>query len=271
MPGAAITYEVGLDGANAAIVDSGRVQLGLIHSGLGQMAVQGEYPYEKKLDNVRGISLVYSNSALHFVVNAKTGLTSLEQIKQQKYPLRVSVIYRGSMMEIASKAVLEAYGITYRDIESWGGKVYFRALQPSLELMKDDRLDAISLVVQFPETNLNEASLRQSFRLLPLSEQVIERINQQLGTYKSEIPAGTYRFTPQAVATFSDSAILIGYAGMSDDLVYQITGALFRNIAYLHTVHRALSKLQPPDMPQVGHLPLHPGAARFYREASLLP
>ena len=86
MPGAAITYEVGLDGANAAIVDSGRVQLGLIHSGLGQMAVQGEYPYEKKLDNVRGISLVYSNSALHFVVNAKTGLTSLEQIKQQKYP-----------------------------------------------------------------------------------------------------------------------------------------------------------------------------------------
>ncbi|HLA38402.1 MAG TPA: TAXI family TRAP transporter solute-binding subunit, partial [Candidatus Glassbacteria bacterium] len=82
--------------------------------------------------------------------------------------------------------------------------------------------------------------------------------------------AQTYRFAKDAIPTISDSAILIGYAGMSEDLVYRITGALYRNMDYLHTVHRALSKLQPADMPRVGQLPLHPGAARFYREAGVL-
>lgn len=270
LPGAAITHEVGGDGANAVLVNSGRVQLGLLHSAVAQLALRGEYPYSQKLEQIRGISLVYSDSAFHFLVNANTGLTSVEEIKAKKYPIRISVIYRGSLMEIASKTLLEAYGITYEDIESWGGKVYFRALTPSLELIKDGQLDAVSVSVQFPETNINEASLTHNFRLLPISDAAIEYVNQKLGTYRSKIPAGTYRFAPEDIPTFSDVCILIAYAGMPEEQAYQVTRALFTNLDYLHTVHRALSKLKPSDMPRVNHLPLHPGAIRFYREAGVL-
>jgi TRAP-type uncharacterized transport system substrate-binding protein len=110
MPDAAITQEIGLDGANAAIVNSGRVQLGLLHSAMGHLALQGAYPYSEKLSNLQAISLVYADSAYHFVVRADTGLASIEEIKEKKYPLRVSVIYKGSLMELASQAVFEAYG-----------------------------------------------------------------------------------------------------------------------------------------------------------------
>ena len=270
MPGVAITHEVGLDGANAATVDSGRVQLGMLHSAMGQLALAGEYPYSRKLQNIRAISRVYSDSALHFLVSERSGLTSIEEIKQKKYPLRVSVMYRGSLMETASKALLEFYGVTYADIESWGGKVYFRALVPSLELMQDGGVDAISVSVQFPETNINEASIRQSFRLLPLSEEAIAYVNQKLGTYRSTIPAGTYRFVQRDIPTFSDVCVLITYAGLGEEEVYDITRALFKNLDYLHTVHRALAKLNQTDMPLVNRIPLHPGAARFYREAGVL-
>lgn len=270
MPGAAITHEVGLDGANAAIVDSGRVQLGMLHSAMGQLALAGEYPYPRKLQNIRAISRVYSDSAFHFLVSEKTGLTSMEEIQQKKYPLRLSVMYRGSLMETASKAMLEAYGITYEDIESWGGRIYFRALVPSLELMQDGRLDALSLSVQFPETNINEASVFQRFRLLPLSEEAIASVNQKLGTYRSTIPAGTYRFAQKDIPTFSDVCVLIAYAGLEEQEAYDITRALFKNLDYLHTVHRALARLTPSDMPRVNRIPLHPGAARFYREAGVL-
>lgn len=270
MPGAAVTHEVGLDGANAALVDSGRAQLGMLHSAMGRLALAGKYPYSRQHENLRVISRVYSDSAFHFLVSEKTGLTSIEEIQQKKYPLRLSVIYRGSLMELASRTTLEAYGITYEDIESWGGKVHFRALVPSLDLMKDDRLDAISISVQFPENNMNEASLRQRFRLLPLSADAIQYINEKLGTYRSAIPAGTYRFTPEDVPTFSDLCVLIAYAGLEEQQAYEITRALFKNLDYLHTVHRALSKLNASDMPQVNDLPLHPGAERFYREAGVL-
>jgi TRAP transporter TAXI family solute receptor len=270
MPDAAITQEIGLDGANAAIVNSGRVQLGLLHSAMGHLALQGAYPYSEKLSNLQAISLVYADSAYHFVVRADTGLTSMEEIKEKKYPLRVSVIYKGSLMELASQAVFEAYGFTYQDIESWGGSVYFRAVSPSIELMKDNRLDAVGLTVQFPETNINEGSLRTDFRLLPLSDAAIEFVNRRLGTYRSTIPGGTYRFAPDDIPTFSDVCVLTAYAGLPEQEVYEITRALFNNLDYLHTVHRSLAKLRAEDLPRVNQLPLHPGAERFYREAGLL-
>lgn len=271
MPGTAVTHEVGADGANAVIVDSGRVQLGLLHSGLGHLALEGEYPYDKKLENLRGISLLDPDSAFHFLVNEKIGLTSIEEIKQRKYPLRISVSYRGSMMEITSKAVLETYGITYQDIKSWGGEIFYRATRPALDAMQDDRIDALTTVAPFPDTNINEASINQKFRLLPLSKEAIEQLNRRLGTYRTTIPTGTYRFLKEEIPAIGDTTILIGYAGMSDDLVYRITDALFRNLDYLHGVHRALATLQLSDMPHVSNLPLHAGAARFYREMGVLP
>jgi len=270
MPGTSITHEIGLDGANAALVDSGRVQLGMLHSAAGRLGLAGQAPYDRKLDNIRAIARVYSDSAFHFLVHTRTGLTSIEEIKAKKYPLRLSVIYRGSLMEIANKTTLEAYGITYEDIESWGGKVYFRALAPSLELLQDGRLDAMGLSVQFPETNINEASILQDFRLLPISEEAIAYVNAKLGTYRSVIPAGAYRFAKQDTPTFSDVCVLIAYAGMEDQRAYDIARALFRNLDYLHTVHRALAQLTPADLPHVNQLPLHAGAARFYREAGVL-
>jgi hypothetical protein len=271
MPQTAVTHEVGLDGANAVIVNSGRVELGMLHSAMARLALAGEYPYSGKLENIRAISRVYSDSALHFVVTEESGLTSIEEIRERKYPLRLSVMYRGSLMETASKATLEAYGISYDDIERWGGTVYFRALVPSLELMRDGGLDAISVSVQFPETNISETSLLLPLRLLPLSEQAIEAVNRKLGTYRSSIPGGTYRFAPQDVPTFSDLCILIAHAGLDDQTAYDITRALFDNLDYLHTVHRSLAKLTAADLPRVNEVPLHPGAARFYRQAAALP
>ncbi|MBI4442115.1 MAG: TAXI family TRAP transporter solute-binding subunit [Acidobacteria bacterium] len=270
MPGVAVTHEVGMDGANAVLVDSGRVQLGVLHSAMGKLARAGESPYPRKLDGLRAITRVYSDSAFHFVVSPQSGITSIEEIRDRQYPLRWSVNSRGTFMEISSKTALEAYGITYQDIESWGGKVYFRAQRPSLELMQDGGMDAISNPVQFPETTLNEVSLRTDLRLLSLSDQAIAYINEKLGTYSCTIPANTYRFAPQEIRTFCDVAILIVDGDLEEQKVYDITRALFNSLDYLHTVHRALSKLQPADMPRVGALPLHPGAERFYREAGVL-
>ena len=270
LPDVAVTSEPGLDGANAALVGEGRVELGLVHSAMARLALRGEDPYDVELETIRGLSLIYKDSAFHFLLNRNTGLRSIEDIKNQRYPLRLSVIYRGSLMEIASRTVLEAYGISYEDIESWGGKVFFRALRPSLELMKDGRLDAVSLTVQYPQTLINEASRHQPLALLAPASRAIDTVNEKLGTYQSTIPAGAYRFLDQDVATFSDVVVLIANSGLSDGLAYQITRAIHADLDYLQGVHRTLSTLTPQQLPPSAFLPLHPGSRRFFEETGLL-
>ena len=270
LPGAAITNEPGRDGANAALVNSGRVQLGIVHATMARLALEGADPYRERLQNVRGISLVYRDSAFHFLIDSDLPFQSIDDIKRARYPLRLSASYRGSFMEIANKTVLAAHGISYEDLESWGGRVYFRALRPSVDLMKEGRLDALGVNVQFPETNMREAGLRRNLRLLPLSSSAIAYVNERLETEASHIPAGTYTFAGSDVPTFSGSAVLIAHSELAEELAYRLTGALVTNLDYLRRVHRALSKLEPSDFPRVGTLPLHPGAERFYRSAGIL-
>ena len=270
LPGAAITNEPGSDGANAALVSSERVELGIVHAPMARLARAGLAPYSRPLQNLQGISLVYRDSAFHLLVDGSLPFSSLDEIKRARYPLRLSASYRGSFMEIATKATLAAHEISYEDLESWGGRVYFGALRPSLELLKEGRLDALGVSVQFPEANMREASLHRDLRLLPLSAETIAYVNERLDTEASHIPAGTYPFLQNDVPTFSGTAILIAHSGVEETLAYRLTEALLTNLDYLHRVHRALAGLEPSDFPQVGRLPLHPGAERFYREAGIL-
>ncbi len=270
MPEFAITSEPGHDGANAVLVNSGRVQFGLIHSGVGLLAIAGEDPYQQRLENIRGISLVYADSAFHFLVNDKLDISSIDEIREKKYPLNLSVSYQGSLMEIATKTALEAYGISYQDIESWGGQISFLPLRASLSLMQDGRIDATGVAIQFPQSSIVEASLRQELRILPLTEQAIRYANAKLGTSRSKIPAGTYSFTNTDIPTFSDTCVLIANADVEEEQVYKVIESIFKNLDYLSNVHRSLATLTLTDMPRV-NVPLHPGAQRFYREKGVLP
>ena len=66
------------------------------------------------------------------------GIDSLEDVKKQKYPLRISTRRRGKLQTTiyAIEEVLKAYGMSYRDIERWGGKI-MEAPNPSGNDRKD--------------------------------------------------------------------------------------------------------------------------------------
>lgn len=267
VPGTAFSYEPGQDGANAALVGRRKVELGLVHNALARLARLGAEPFREKYPELRSIALFYTDSAFQFVIAKRTGIASLGEIKLKRYPLRIAVNTRGSLMELASRFALEAHGISYDDIEAWGGKVYYLPFGPAFELMKDGKLDAVSSTAQYPETHVVEASLTLDLELLPLSREAIEKCNSRLGTKSTVIPAGTYRFQRQDLDTLSGSLILIAHADFPEEQAYMVAQALYNNLDYLKRVHRALRNLTVKDLASAGdEIPLHRGAARFYSE-----
>jgi len=66
--------------------------------------------------------------------------------------------------------------------------------------------------------------------------------------------------------TFAGRVILIVHRDLPDDHVYAITRLLHDRLEQLRRAHRSLQSLTPAIMRQVGGVPLHPGAERFYRE-----
>lgn len=266
IPSSAFTLEPGQDGANAALVQSGKVELGLVHSSIALAALEGVPPFTEPAADVRAVMLIYADAPFHFVVDRRAGVASFEEIRARGLPLRISVNTRGSLMELATRTVLESYGLTYDDIREQGGALFFYPFTASYEAMQRGRLDAIGATVQVPSSHAVEASRTLDLDILPLEPGVVETVNRRLGTEADTIPAGAYPFLDHDVPTFAGRVILVASARLGDDQVYEITRVLHDRLDALRRAHRSLSALTPQTMPEVGGVPLHSGALRFYRE-----
>ena len=266
VPGSAFTLEPGQDGANASLVQSGKVELALVHSSIALAALAGTAPFPEPHPDVRAITLVYGDAPFHFVVDRRAGVASFGQIRDGGVPLRISVNTRGSLMELATRTVLEEYGLSYDAVRAQGGDLFFYPFNASYEAMQRGRLDAIGATVQVPSSHAVEASRTLDLDILPLDEDVIARVNERLGTDPVTIPEQAYPFLDHDVPTFAGRVILITSAEVPQDRIYHITRALHNRLDGLRRAHRSLSALTPATMPEVGGVPLHDGALRFYRE-----
>ena len=264
--GSAFTLEPGRDGANAALVQSGKVEMGIVHSSIALAALDGTSPFEEPNPDVRAISLLYADAPFHFVVDERSGVGSFEQLVEEERPVRISVNTRGSLMELATRTVLDEYGVSYDDLRAQGGAVQFFPFNASYEAMHRGRLDAIGATVQVPSGHAIEASRTLDLDILPLDPEIIERVNRRLGTDGDTIPADAYDFLDHDVPTFAGRVILITSAEVPEDQVYEITRVLHDRLESIRRAHRSLTSLTPETMPEVGGVPLHPGALRLYRE-----
>jgi len=270
IPGSAVTLEPGQDGANAVRVQRGSAELGIVHSSIALAALAGTAPFESPQPDVRAVMLIYADAPFHFVVDGRAGLTSFEQIRDERLPVRLSVNTRGSLMELASRTALEAYGMSYDDIREAGGTVLFQPMTPSYEAMGRGRIDAIGVTVQVPSRHAVDASRRLDLDVLTLTDEAVAFANERLGTDDATIPSDAYRFLDHDVRTFAGRTILIAHRDLPDEQVFEMTSLLHDRLGQLRRAHRSLNALTPATMAEVGGVPLHPGAERFYRAIGVL-
>jgi TRAP-type uncharacterized transport system substrate-binding protein len=107
-------------------VASGKVQFAIINpSMILKMAALGSPPFTEPLP-LRTIAVLPSADQMIFAVTAATGLKSFTDIRQRRFPLKVSL--RGQpdhSLHIITKHVLAAAGLSLDDIISWGGEVRY--------------------------------------------------------------------------------------------------------------------------------------------------
>ena len=86
----------------------------------------------------------------------------------------------------------------------------------------------------------------------------------------STIPANTYTGQTTDVPTVAVMNFLVTHEGVSDEIVYQMTKQLFENLPQMVAAHKAASAISLKTAIQGMPLPLHPGAARYYKEMGLI-
>lgn len=269
-PGASFTYEPGRETANILLVSEGKVQLGIAHAQLAKRAAAGGAPFKAPVTNVRAIAQIDPQATVQILVRKDSGITSFAQIKKDKKPVRVVFNQRGTLMAVAGEEVFKANGISIKDIESWGGKVFYVAYNEGLDMMKNGQADVIVNMLAFPAGQVVSATREMQVSMLGLSKEAIARMDADVGTHAIEIPAKTYAFQPDAIETVTGNVVVLASASMPDAEAEGIVNAMLKNFDYLKSAHATLSRLDPSALAQVGPLQMHPGAAAAYKKAGLL-
>ena len=220
-----------------------------------------------KIDKVRSI-MATGTLPMHIILLKKTGVNSLKEIKSKKLGIRITAGQVGSAPYSFGRIVLNAYGINFKDIESWGGKIHFVGSGEGSGLIRDGLADGFIRGTVVPNPNLVDLGKSRELALLPVDEDVIKALEKS-GFRRTVIPAGSYPFAEKAVPSVTDPVMILCRADLPDETVYNVTKAIVEQGEYLGTVHKMFKMITPKLRVDVG-IPLHPGAERYYREKGFL-
>ena len=216
------------------------------------------------LKNLRAIAGLYPEE-IHIVVRADSAIRSLRDLKGKRVALGEPE--SGTLTD--ARMVIEAAGLNECEI-----KAEYLRLSDAASGLVQGRIDAFFLVGGYPVPAITDVTTAVPTRLLPIPRDVAERLSHKFSFYEPDvIPAGTYPGVDTDIPTVSTMAIWLVREDIADDLVYAITKALWRDTTkrLLDSSHPVGRRIRLASAFDGVAIPLHPGAARFYREAGLRP
>ena len=242
------------------------------------LAYHGCPPFSAALP-LRTVAVFPSWDVGVIAVHESTGITSIEQIRERRYPLRVStgtVIappFDDDPTMFAIATLMAAAGFSFTAILAWGGSVHTvsRPSHPDRAAMIDrGEIDAV-----FDEGVLSwgQYAIERGFRFLPIEGALRQRVTAAgysvIDATKSRLPALPH---PVPAIDFCGWPMIV-HRDMPDALAYAICEAIeARKLVIPTDNYRPLDMVQlcSPDEETPRGAPLHPGAERFYRERGYL-
>lgn len=210
-----------------------------------------------QLPNLRALGSAYPN-AIQLVTLEDTGIESISDLEGH----RVSVGAPGSGTEVSARAVMEANGVTYDDIEEQ--RLNFNETAAAL---RDGDIDAGFWSVGPPTSSILDLATTRDIDLVSIEGDELEN-----GLAASDVfapytlPGGTYQGVEEDTQTIGTPNVILVAAEMDEQLAYDFLDALYNNIDDVIAVHPSAENTTPQFALEATPIPLHPGAVRWYEE-----
>ncbi|CAD2076935.1 TAXI family TRAP transporter solute-binding subunit [Phocicoccus pinnipedialis] len=250
------TQTTGASVENLNLMAQEKVEMSFVMSDALMQALEGTDAFKEKIENVQILANLYPNY-VQVITTGKTGIENIEDLKGK----RVAVGDQGSGVEIATKAVLEAHGITYDDIE-----VDYLGYAEAADALKSGTIDVAFTTSGLPNASVMELQNSVDLKIVPIEEEAVKRLQESVAIFESlPIPAGTYG-NDEDIPTAAIRNALVVRSDLSEDDVYKLTKYLFENLDKLENSHQAAKDITLEEAQKISVGELHPGAKRYYDE-----
>lgn len=241
----------------------GRQTIGIAQSDIIFNVLNGEGTFKdlESKDKLRGLFSLYTES-FTMLVRDDSGINSFKDIRNK----RVNLGGAGSGSRMTLELLMSRMGIKISDLK------FATDLKPSEQAgaICDDKVDAIFYVVGHPNGSIKEATSSCATRLINISGDIVDNFIKENNYFVDSRIDGKF-YNQDDVDTFGVSAVLMTSSDVSDDEIYLITKSIFENLDTFRRLHPALKDLDKSLMVvNLGNIPIHEGAKRYYKEVGLI-
>ena len=198
------------------------------------------------------------NTDIEFVVLKASKIEKIEDLKGK----RVSLGPVGSSTNTIATKLLGAYGIGEKDF-----KGQFLGWEKGSDALLDGLLDATVYMGVWPVASVQSLAMRKPIRVLAIDPAVVKK----MGTGFTSFPIAASEYVDKAVSVIAIPSSYWFRKDLPEDVVYNITKAVFSNIDHIAKVHNAGKQFRIMSQKEVEAkgVAAHPGVIKYAKEKNL--
>lgn len=201
----------------------------------------------------------------------KTGYTTLEEVFEAKHPVRIVTKAPGSFGMDGATDLLDCFGLTWEDIDSWGGASYHIAPSQMTDMLKEGSADVSIDIISIGQPAFTELCMTSPMHVIELKPETRAKMNEK-GYNSMTMPANSWNGQTEPVETVCGCETILVRKDVPDDVVYAFTKGICEQKAELVKLVPAMEGFDPSiawDIAMTG-IELHPGAEKYYKDAGLM-
>ena len=261
--------------ANAVVVDENKAQLGMSNVATSKWAWDGEQELYKgrKHQNIRslvgGINSVWVVAMLREEYIARTGNDSVEKALADKN-IRIIMKPAGSSVPPAVRMITESLGTSLEKVRAGGAQLIQVDAAQTSSLLREGRADLYFETATRGHPAVTEVTLTTPMRFVDLPDKALKLMAER---GLKPLPMPEWFKGQKGPTRGADLGThIIAHKDLPDNIAYLVTKLIVENKDKLVARHQAWSDFNPDEAwkPENNAVPLHPGAAKYYRERGWL-
>ena len=248
--------------ANLNMVADGEAQVSVAVSSNVAECINGTGSFQNlPYKDLKIIAGLYMNPN-QVVVTERSGIEKLEDAKGKRF----AVASAGSSVYNECAVHFTTAGLHFPD----DIQAEYIAFTDAADLLQNGSADGAWVMSGVPASAVTQA-LAGGCRLVDMDEDLLNRLKEKYPWYSPYIiPKGTYPGQDKDIRTSAVKMVMFTRGDLPEELVYRLTKAFWEHIGELGETQKNLKGLTPEEaVRNVGNLPFHPGAVKYYKETGV--
>jgi TRAP transporter TAXI family solute receptor len=261
--------------ANPVVVDENMAQIAMSNVATSKWAWDGEPELYKgkKHQNIRalvgGINSIYIVAMMREDYIQRTGNASLEKALADR-DIRIIMKPAGSSVPPAVRMIAESLGTSLEKIRSGGAQIIQVDAAQITSMMREGRADLYFETAARGHPAVTEVTITTPVRFVDLPEKSLKLMSER-GLKATPMPE-FFKGQHGPTKSVDLGTQIIAHKDVPDNIAYIVTKTIVENKDKLVQRHQAWKEFEPEEAwkPENNAIPLHPGAAKYYRERGWL-